>query len=156
MIDRKITMINRIVLVIAAVFFVVDLYYDRLEGESWLHFIPELTVFTLVIFALSYEILAGSRLRSQLLENQQQLADLQGQFADTIRQEFRKWKLTQSETEIAWLIVKGFSFGEIAYLRGVKEKTVRQQATAIYAKSGAKNRSELTALFLEDLLAASA
>ncbi len=154
--DRKITMINRIVLVIAAVFFVVDLYYDRLEGESWLHFIPELTVFTLVIFALSYEILAGSRLRSQLLENQQQLADLQGQFADTIRQEFRKWKLTQSETEIAWLIVKGFSFGEIAYLRGVKEKTVRQQATAIYAKSGAKNRSELTALFLEDLLAASA
>lgn len=156
MIDRKITMINRIVLVIAAVFFVVDLYYDRLEGESWLHFIPELTVFTLVIFALSYEILAGSRLRSQLLENQQQLADLQGQFADTIRQEFRKWKLTQSETEIAWLIVKGFSFGEIAFLRGVKEKTVRQQATAIYAKSGAKNRSELTALFLEDLLAASA
>lgn len=154
--DRKITMINRIVLVIAAVFFVVDLYYDRLEGESWLHFIPELTVFTLVIFALSYEILAGSRLRSQLLENQQQLADLQGQFADTIRQEFRKWKLTQSETEIAWLIVKGFSFGEIAFLRGVKEKTVRQQATAIYAKSGAKNRSELTALFLEDLLAASA
>lgn len=149
-------MINRIVLVIAAVFFVVDLYYDRLEGESWLHFIPELTVFTLVIFALSYEILAGSRLRSQLLENQQQLADLQGQFADTIRQEFRKWKLTQSETEIAWLIVKGFSFGEIAFLRGVKEKTVRQQATAIYAKSGAKNRSELTALFLEDLLAASA
>ncbi len=153
--DRKIALINRIVLVTAAVFFVVDLYYDRLEGESWLHFIPELTVFTLVIFALSYEILAGNRLRSQLLENQQQLADLQGQFADTIRQEFRKWNLTQSETEIAWLIVKGFSFAEIGYLRGVKEKTVRQQATAIYAKSGAKNRSELTALFLEDLLTAS-
>ena len=154
--DRKIALINRIVLVIAAVFFIVDLYYDRLEGESWLHFIPELTVFTLVIFALSYEILAGNRLRSQLLENQQQLADLQGRFADTIRQEFQKWNLTQSETEIAWLIVKGFSFAEIAYLRGVKEKTVRQQATAIYAKSGARNRSELTALFLEDLLTASA
>lgn len=154
--DRKIALINRMVLAIAGIFFIVDLYYDRLEGESWLHFIPELTVFTLVIFALSYEIVAGNRLRSKLLEHQQQLADLQGQFADTIRQEFQKWQLTQSETEIAWLIVKGFSFAEIAYLRGVKEKTVRQQATSIYAKSGAKNRSELTALFLEDLLTASA
>ncbi len=154
--DRKIALINRFVLAIAAVFFVYDLWTDRLEGESWQHFIPELIVFMLVLFALSYEILAGIRLRSELRDNRQQLSDLQGRFADTVRQEFRKWKLTQSETEIAWLIVKGFSFGEIAYLRGVKEKTVRQQATAIYAKSGAKNRNELTALFLEDLLTASA
>lgn len=154
--DQKITLINRVVLIIAAVFFTYDLWTDRLEGESWLHFIPEVTVFVLVLFALSYEILSGTRLRSELSENQQQLSELQGQFADTIKQEFQKWQLTQSETEIAWLIVKGFSFGEIAYLRGVKEKTVRQQATAIYAKSGAKNRNELTALFLEDLLTASA
>ncbi|NNC78440.1 MAG: helix-turn-helix transcriptional regulator [Woeseiaceae bacterium] len=154
--DQKIVLINRIVLAIAALFFVYDLWTDRLEGEPWLHFIPELTVFSLVIFALSYEILSGTRLRSELRQHQQQLSDLQGQFADTVRQEFEKWKLTQSETEIAWLIVKGFSFGEIAYLRKVKEKTVRQQATSIYAKSGAKNRSELTALFFEDLLTASA
>jgi len=154
--DQKITLINRIVLIIAAVFFIYDLWTDRLEGEPWLHFIPEVTVFGLVLFALSYEILSGMRLRSKLSENQQQLSELQGQFADTLKQEFQKWKLTQSETEIAWLIIKGFSFGEIAYLRGVKEKTVRQQATAIYAKSGAKNRNELTAMFLEDLMAAGA
>lgn len=154
--DQKITLINRIVLIIAAAFFIYDLWTDRMEGESWLHFVPEVIVFSLVLFALSYEILSGVQLRSRLRENQQQLSELQGQFADTIKQEFEKWKLTQSETEIAWLIVKGFSFGEIAYLREVKEKTVRQQATAIYAKSGAKNRNELTALFLEDLLTATA
>lgn len=154
--DQKITLINRIVLIIAAAFFIYDLWTDRMEGESWLHFVPEVIVFSLVLFALSYEILSGVQLRSRLRENQQQLSELQGQFADTIKQEFEKWKLTQSGTEIAWLIVKGFSFGEIAYLREVKEKTVRQQATAIYAKSGAKNRNELTALFLEDLLTATA
>jgi len=154
--DQKINLINRIVLIIAASFFIYDLWTDRMEGEPWTHFIPELTVFTLVLFALSYEILSGIRLRSELGENRQTLSELQGRFADTVRQEFEKWKLTPSETEIAWLLVKGFSFGEIAYLREVKEKTVRQQATAIYAKSGARNRNELTALFLEDLLAASA
>ena len=153
--DLRITLINRIVLIVAALFFIYDLWTDRMEGEPWLHFIPEVTVFTLVIFALSYEILSGNRLRSELDEHRQQLSELQGQFADTLKQEFQKWKLTQSETEIAWLIVKGFSFGEIAYLREVKEKTVRQQATAIYAKSGTKNRNELTALFIEDLLTAS-
>ena len=154
--DQKINLINRVVLIIAAMFFIFDLWTDRMEGEPWTHFIPELTVFTLVLFALSYEILSGIRLRSELGENRQTLSELQGQFADTVRQEFEKWKLTPSETEIAWLLVKGFSFGEIAYLREVKEKTVRQQATAIYAKSGARNRNELTALFLEDLLAVSA
>jgi DNA-binding NarL/FixJ family response regulator len=41
---------------------------------------------------------------------------------------------------------------EIADARSVKEKTVRQQATHIYAKSGYAGRHELVAHFIEDLM----
>ena len=41
---------------------------------------------------------------------------------------------------------------EIGELRGVKEKTDRQQATSIYTKSKCPNRHELAAKFIEDLL----
>lgn len=42
--------------------------------------------------------------------------------------------------EIAWLMLKGYSFKEIAALREVKEKTIRQQASSIYSKSGSNNQ----------------
>lgn len=152
--NRNIALLNRFVLVSAALFFVYDLWGDILEGEPWFHFALESAVFVLVVIALSYEIITGIRLRSLLSEHQQQLSELRGRFADKIKQQFQKWELTQSETEVAWLIVKGFSFEEIAYLREVKEKTVRQQATAVYSKSNTKSRNELTAVFIEDLLTA--
>ena len=44
------------------------------------------------------------------------------------------------------------SMKEISDLRHVKEKTVRQQATQVYAKSGYTGRHELAAHFIEDLM----
>lgn len=75
-------------------------------------------------------------------------------FADVnqhIDAEFLRWSLSETEKDIAWLILKGFSFLEIAELRNRSERTVRQQAGAIYAKSGLRSRAELSAYFLEDL-----
>src|SRR5213593_86931 len=40
----------------------------------------------------------------------------------------------------------------VADLRQTSERTVRQQALAIYRKSGLNGRSDLAAFFLEDLL----
>ena len=65
--------------------------------------------------------------------------------------EFSRWALSETEKDIAWLILKGFSFLEIAELRQRSERTIRQQAGAIYAKSGMRSRAELSAYFLEDL-----
>jgi DNA-binding NarL/FixJ family response regulator len=36
--------------------------------------------------------------------------------------------------------------------RATSETTIRQQALAIYRKAGVRNRSDLSAFFLEDLL----
>jgi hypothetical protein len=49
-------------------------------------------------------------------------------------------------------LLKGFSHKEIARLRRTSEMTVRQQATAVYQKSGLGGRAELSAFFLDDLL----
>ncbi len=68
-----------------------------------------------------------------------------------VEAEFARWRLTDAERDIAWLVLKGLSFKEIAVLRNRSERTIRQQAGAIYSKSGLGSRSELSACFLEDL-----
>jgi DNA-binding NarL/FixJ family response regulator len=69
-----------------------------------------------------------------------------------IDEQFGLWHLSQSEQEVALLLIKGFSMKEIAEIRDTHEKTVRQQAMAIYKKSGLSGRQQLAAFFLEDIL----
>ena len=70
-----------------------------------------------------------------------------------IQDQLDTWDLTDGEADIAVLILKGLSHKEIARLRNSGEATVRQQARSIYRKSGLSSRAELSAFFLEDLLA---
>ncbi|MGH8595878.1 MAG: LuxR C-terminal-related transcriptional regulator, partial [Gammaproteobacteria bacterium] len=60
---------------------------------------------------------------------------------------------TEAEREVALLLLKGLSSKEIAAVRGVSERTVREQSRAIYSKAGLTGRAALSAFFLEDLLA---
>jgi len=73
---------------------------------------------------------------------------------NAIWEQFERWRLTPSEADIALLMLKGLSHKEIARLRNSSEATVRQQATAIYSKSGLASRAELSAFFFEDLFIA--
>jgi len=66
--------------------------------------------------------------------------------------QFERWKLTPAERDVGLLLLKGLSHKEVAEIRKTSEATVRQQAQAIYRKSGLTNRSDLAAYFLEDLL----
>ncbi len=74
------------------------------------------------------------------------------QYSEIIQQQFKDWKLSQSEQEVAMLMLKGMNFQEIATIRHTKEKTARQQASSIYAKSGLQGRHELSAWFIEDFI----
>lgn len=69
-----------------------------------------------------------------------------------IDQQLENWHLTPSEKEVALLLLKGLSLKEIADVRSVSERTVRQQSIGIYQKSNLAGRAELSAFFLEDLL----
>ena len=66
--------------------------------------------------------------------------------------QFEIWQLTVAEREVALLILKGLSHKEIAMVRDTSERTVRQQARAVYAKAKLSGRAALSAFFLEDLL----
>lgn len=77
---------------------------------------------------------------------------LQG-LGTAIDQQFSRWSLTDAEREVALLLLKGLSTKEIAGVRAVSERTVREQARAVYTKSGLSGRAALSAFFLEDLLA---
>lgn len=68
-----------------------------------------------------------------------------------IRGQFARWRLTAGEEDVAMLMLKGLSHKEIARLRQSSPATVRQQAAAVYVKSGLSSRAELAAFFLEDL-----
>ena len=83
--------------------------------------------------------------------NQDAQGVLQGLGAAIDRQ-FERWGLTPAERDVAVLQLKGLRHKAIAELRQTSERTVRQQALAIYRKSGLAGRSDLAAFFLEDLL----
>lgn len=83
----------------------------------------------------------------------EEMRNARKQYSEVIQHQFRAWQLTTSEQEVAMLLLKGLSFKEIAAVRDTREKTVRQQASTIYAKSGVDGRHAFAAWFLEDLLA---
>lgn len=83
---------------------------------------------------------------------QEKLDKSHGDMAAHINGEFQNWSLTETENEIGWMLLKGLSFKEIASARGRSERTVRQQAQSIYAKSKLQSRSDLAAHFLEDFV----
>ena len=72
---------------------------------------------------------------------------------EAIETQFSRWNLTEAEREVALLLLKGLSHREIATVRAVSERTVREQARSIYSKAGLTGRTALSAFFLEDLLA---
>jgi len=74
------------------------------------------------------------------------------EYSQVIHKQFDDWLLTKGEQQVGLLLLKGLSFKEIAVVRDTKEKTVRQQASTIYAKSELEGRHEFSAWFLEDFL----
>ena len=71
--------------------------------------------------------------------------------SSAIDAQFRDWSLSDAESDIAGLMLKGASLKEIAQLRETTEATIRQQAQSIYRKSGLSGRAELSAYFLQSL-----
>ena len=94
-----------------------------------------------------------SRADQQIANITQEMRSARHQYSELIHRQFEAWNLTTSEQQVAMLLLKGLSFKEIAAVRDTREKTVRQQASTIYAKSGVDGRHAFAAWFLEDFLA---
>lgn len=72
---------------------------------------------------------------------------------EEIEAQFNRWELSPAERETALWLLRGYGHKKIAEILQKSERTVRQQAIAVYRKSGLHGRAELSAFFLEGLLA---
>ena len=91
--------------------------------------------------------------RVQGLRWRNQSRELIAGLGAAIDRQFGEWGLTDAESEVALLLLKGLSTKEAAAVRGGSERTVREHARSVYAKAGLSGRAALSAFFLEDLLA---
>lgn len=137
---------------LCAVFFVADVVSDfKLDGIDAHNVFEGVIALTLVLGV----ILGGVEMRRTLERNQRAEAALSaasGAFAELIEERFGQWGLTPAESDVAMLALKGFDVAEIAGFRGAAAGTVRAQLARIYAKAGVSSRTQLVALFIEELL----
>lgn len=144
-----------------------DIVHDYREGAGAAHLVIE-AILVIVSFSLIGMLSVGvwrqSRSNRQLKEElaavSKDLAKRPPSEVQAARhnlalvavKQFQEWELTKTEQEVALLLLKGLSFKEIASVRDTLEKTVRQQASSIYRKSGLSGRHAFSAWFIEDLL----
>lgn len=69
-----------------------------------------------------------------------------------IAAQFQFWKLSAVESQVAEHLIRGYSMKQIAAMLGKSERTVRNQARAVYEKSGMTGRSDLAAFFIQDVV----
>ena len=138
-----------------------DLWTDRNEGAGFAH----LSIETIVLATAAFGALMLSRciraVDRALAEAKDDAARWRGEnrqlvsgLSAAIKAQFQAWSLTEAESDIGLLLLKGLSHKEIADIRQTSERTVREQARALYRKSNLSGRNDLAAFFLEDLLPA--
>ena len=143
-----------------------DLVLDRKEAGWGFHFAVELAF--LVLLLLSAGVLLGrwtsarrerdlvslalQRKQSEMTEWRDTAQVFLEGLGDQIERQFVRWEFTDAESAVALLLLKGYSHAEIAGIFSKSERTVRQQAVAVYRKSDLAGRAQLAAYFLEDLL----
>jgi len=155
-----------IILLIVMISNAFDLINDFATNESTWHIVEESIVITLALTLIAYLILNLKKNTVNLQQLRQELEakehsleqsntrihNARKEYSQVIHQQFDDWQLSQSQQQIALLLLKGLSFNEIAAIRETKEKTVRQQASEIYKKANVAGRHAFSAWFFEDFL----
>ena len=143
-----------------------DLYTDLSHGASNSHIAKEASIVVLstlfiiwILYAQHQQAVDIEKLTEELAQADktrntasEYILSARKKLNEVITQQFNDWNLTNSEKEVGWLLLKGLSLKEISVIRETLEKTVRQQASAIYKKAGLSGRHAFSAWFIEDLL----
>ena len=144
----------------------VDVVSDLTHGSSTSHIVFEASAMAIALAGVAFLLLrlrAAQRERRSLGRDlrlaraeaerwRSETRDLLAGLGAAVSEQFERWELTPAEQEIGLLLLKGLSHKEVADVRATSERTVRQQAFALYKKAGLGGRAELAAFFFEDLL----
>lgn len=136
-----------------------DILMDHQDGAPVTHLLVEGVILITAVFGFWTMLMNIWGLRRALIEAREDAGRWQAEnrslvqgLGAAINQQFAAWGLSDAEAEVGLLLLKGLSLQEIADLRQTSERTVREQARAVYRKGGISGRNELSAYFLEDLL----
>ena len=136
-----------------------DLLTDYRDGVDTPHLIVESAILLLATFGATFLLRQFHTTRAELYKARddarrwrQQNQEILSGLGAAIEAQFTRWRLTPAEAEVGLMLLKGFSHKEIATLRQASERTIREQARAVYRKAGLSGRASLAAFFLEDLL----
>jgi DNA-binding CsgD family transcriptional regulator len=154
------------ILVLVTALVGLDVAGDARSGSSGWHLALEVGIMAVAlagVVALWGQLLLARRraraLQSDLVRAEADLVRFRAEaqealagLGEAIDRQFERWGLSAAEREVALLLLKGLSHKEVAAARATSERTVRQQALAVYRKAGLSGRAELAAFFLEDLL----
>lgn len=80
------------------------------------------------------------------------VGNVQKKFDTLVADIFNEWQLTEAESEIALLLIKGFSISEISNIREKSEGTVKNQCSAVYRKAGVSSKQQLVSNVLDTLI----
>ncbi len=83
---------------------------------------------------------------------QLRMGNVQKKFETLVADIFKDWQLTDAESEIAMLLIKGFSIAEISGIRETSEGTVKNQCSAVYRKAGVNSKQQLVSNVLDVLI----
>lgn len=155
-----------VLLVLIMLFKLLDIIADlQLEIPAW-HIMQESILVLLTVIGsvyLSNDLIRRSRqvksLALRLAQADKRIDNMSSQmrsarkdYSQAVASQFDTWGFTKSEQQVAFLLLKGLSFKEIAEVRKTKEKTVRQQASSIYGKARVDGRHTFCAWFMEDFI----
>lgn len=153
----RILYFSLIIACIAELFFIFDVIEDTFHLN-----LPIINLFNHTLMEAMATLALGAaivfiinNIRTLLVHQKQIEQSVQvasGHLQEVIEEYFKQWRLTPSEKEVAMMLFKGYSNQEIAAVRNTKMGTVKNQSSAIYQKAEVKNRNELFAMFVEELL----
>lgn len=140
-----------------AIFFSLDVVHDLiyLGGLSGLtlHLGVELVATASLIGAIILETPLLVRLVRRKADLERSLAVASSEVHKVITEQFRDWKLSPAEADIAMFLVKGLGTQDIAAMRGSAEGTIKAHFNSIFRKAGVHSRAELLSLLIDRLLA---
>jgi DNA-binding NarL/FixJ family response regulator len=108
------------------------------------------TVFLGVGAVFAYSHMKTLRIRAE--HDEEQLLRLRREFDGVLQERFSAWALSKSEIDVALLTIRGLSIHRIAELRHTQQGTIKAQLSAIFRKAGVSSRTELLAMFMDELL----
>jgi len=154
-----------VILGILLIFSLWDITNDIIQGVDHLHWISEALFFLFIgwLFIVFFKNLLDQRKKiEKLIFNNEQLnkkstywksktSKIRANLRKDIEEQLKSWGLSTTEITVAFLVIRGYSFPQIANLLKKSERTVRQQAIEIYKKAGFNSRSEFAAFFIESI-----